>query len=270
MTNPNSQQLDERTQAQLDRYIDGGLTADENAAFEKRIEQEPLLRAELGLQQKLSDTLASSTYTAPQIPPALRDRLAAGEASAPSLSIRPAQHQASQKASAQTSRRAFWNQPALRWAAVFAFAFLAGVGLWLDQRGDEQPSYSELQYVNVASVYQQSIDAGFEPDWVCDNRRFTETIEEKLNVTLALAAMPTDRRMLGLSYVPRARADTVVMLGKFNEEPVLVFFDRPQFVEQFYDLGVNNDLNVHEREIAGLRVVEVSASPDPVFLNYLD
>ncbi|MEM9346319.1 MAG: hypothetical protein AAGB26_06865, partial [Planctomycetota bacterium] len=125
------------------------------------------------------------------------------------------------------------------------------------------------QYVEVAKVYQNEVEAGFTPDWVCDNQRFTETVQEKLGRTIALNPMPDDRRMLGLSYVPRARFDSVVMLAQYNDQDVLVFFDLAELADDFYTLEADDGLYVHQRDLGDLRMIEVSPEDMPVFLDYI-
>ena len=242
-------------QAMLDTYIDGCLTPEQAAAFEQRLAQEPRLQAEYQLQQRIDHaierTISAESQHAGFTPEQLRDMLSREQPPAPGPTR-------------------LWPGPAtLRWAAMVALAVLIGGGAFLLSRSGEPEDYAELQYITIAAVYEEELQQGFEPDWVCDNQRFTETIQEKLGQQLALAQMPGDRRMLGLSYLPRGRADSVYMLGRFDGQPVLVFFDHPQFVDQFYDQAVSEGRFAHTRDIGQLRAIEVSSHPEPVFLDFL-
>ncbi|MEM6507461.1 MAG: hypothetical protein AAF711_18645, partial [Planctomycetota bacterium] len=157
-----------------------------------------------------------------------------------------------------------------RWAAYSGIAAaIAIAAVLLLMNTWSQIGYDELQYVEVAKVYQSEVEAGFTPDWVCDNQRFTETVQEQLGRTITLNLMPDDRRMLGLSYVPRARFDSVVMLAQYNDRDVLVFFDLAELTDDFYTLEVDDGLYVHQRDLGDLRMIEVSPEDMPVFLDYI-
>ncbi|MEO0475070.1 MAG: hypothetical protein AAF085_03740 [Planctomycetota bacterium] len=248
--------LDDATRAELEDYMDGRMTAEQRAAFQQRIEDDPVLAAEFKLQQRVDDAIgrlhAADMQRVASTRDAMLDRLRQGS---------PAEMTEPVKAS---------RSPVFRWAAFGGIAaVIALAAILLFSSIGPNDSYEDMQFVEVATVYQDEVEAGFAPDWVCDNQRFTETIQEKLGRTVALSPMPDDRRMLGLSYVPRARQDSVVMLGQYSDQDVLVFFDLAELADEFYALEVNDGLYVHQRDLGDLRMIEVSPEEMPVFLDYV-
>ena len=254
----NNSPLDDETAEHLDDYLDDRLDAAARAAFEARIACTPDLEAECLLQNRLNQTLHSigtpeaGHQDAKQIQDLLTGSSPASKPVAASLTV--------------------WHKPIMRYAALLAFAAIVGLGLWagLNQNGSDDGGYLNTQIVDVDAVYTHTIEQGFEPDWVCDNERFTRTISDKLGETITLASLHSDRQMLGLSYLPRARTDTLMMLGRVREKPVLVFFDQPNLVEPFYDLDVPEGLFIHQRDVGKLRVIEVSTESEPIFLDFLE
>ncbi|MEM1353457.1 MAG: hypothetical protein AAGC44_02635 [Planctomycetota bacterium] len=255
MTNPQHQRLDDATQAELEDYMDGRMTAEDREAFECRMQDEPALAAEYRLQQRVDDSigrlLAADMGRVASPPSQIRDRL--------------------RRVSVETpTPRTLLHSTVFRLAALggVAAAIALAAVLLLTNAGPSD-GYDELQFVEVGTVYQNEVEAGFKPDWVCDNAQFTQTIQETLGRKVALNPMPNDRRMLGLSYVPRARFDSVVMLGRYNGQDVLVFFDLATLADDFYSLEVNDGLYVHQRDLGDLRMIEVSPQDMSVFLDYV-
>jgi len=246
---------DDTGRDRLEDYLDGRLSADQRAAFERLMRDDPALSAEVELQRRVDRTLgrvlSEEMARVSASPDVIRDRLK----QASSAAAKP--------------RRGVLRSPVFRWAAIGGIAALIALAAALLLMPSEPGPYDELQFVAVNRYFQEQVADGFKPDWVCDNQRFTETIQETLRRTLTLEPMPADRRMLGLSYVPRARLYSVVMLGRYNEQPVLVFFDLTNLADEFYDLEVGDGLHVHQRELGDLRAIEVSPYDEPVFLQYL-
>lgn len=259
MKNHNDMPLDDQTANLLDDYLDDRLAPADRAAFEALIASSPELEAECLLQKRLNQTLcnieALEAGDSAQGIQKFQDRLA--DALPPARPV----------ATSPTMTR---HRPIMRWAAILGFAAIVGLGIWfgLGQQG-AGPGYPDIQIVDVGAIYTHTIEQGFEPDWVCNDERFTQTIHEKFGETITLASLHTDRRMLGLSYLPRARNGTLMMLGHIKEKPVLVFFDRPNLVEPFYNLDVPEGMFIHQRDVGRLRIIEVSTQPQPVFLDSL-
>lgn len=253
--------IDDATLAELDAYIDGTMPLDQREAFEQRLQDDPALAAQYELQGRIDQSLdrlfgGEMQRVAPSAD-VIRDRLAL------------ATDQVAERGNAGPLRSPLFRLVGIGGLAAAVLVIAATLLLNPDGPGGTGDGYDELQYVAVNTFYSDQIDAGFTPNWVCDNQRFTETIQDKLSRTMALAAMPNDRRMLGLSYVARARADSVVMLGRHNDQPILVFFDRANLADDFYDLDVAPGLHVHQRDFGDLRAIEVSPNATPAFLDYL-
>ena len=274
MTESHTPEIDEQTLALLEDYLDDRLAPDLRAGFEARLAAEPGLQEELDLQQRIDGVLEGFGSHGAERERQILAQITAQVGAQPSperMTPAPMPVEAAAVA-AERSRWRFPRSPVIRIAAMVAVAALIGVGTWLviQPPGGPTTPYQEIQVVQVQQVYQDTIDQGFEPDWVCDEQRFTQTLDETLGSSLALLSMPDDRHMLGLSYVARGRTNTVYMLGKSKGQPVLVFFDRVNLIEPtYYNLDLPNGVYLHRRTLGNIEAIEVSGDSVPAFLDFL-
>jgi len=76
-------------------------------------------------------------------------------------------------------------------------------------------------------LYQDSLDRGFKPYYVCDDPvRFAGQFDKKVGVPLRLAEMPDYKQMVGIAFLGGVSRNTTAMLGRVNDKPVLVFVDK--------------------------------------------
>ncbi|MEM9108986.1 MAG: hypothetical protein AAGC72_03090, partial [Planctomycetota bacterium] len=157
MTNPKQPRLDDATRTELEDYIDGRMTSENREVFERRMQDDPALIAECQLQQRVDDALdrllTADMQRVASPPSVIRDRLRQSSEAGP-------------KPIKMLSSTVF------RWAAYSGIAAaIAIAAVLLLMNTWPQIGYDELQYVEVAKVYQNEVEAGFTPDWVCDNQR---------------------------------------------------------------------------------------------------
>jgi hypothetical protein len=151
-------------------------------------------------------------------------------------------------------------------AASLLFVLAAVAWQWRPFASDE-PFY---QSKALAAIYRQTVEAGFVPYYECDDmQRFADTFEHRQGVRVALAEMPPDRGMLGLSYLGGLSRHSTSMLGQVHGTPVLVFIDvtandRPGSSI----IAAQDGLNVFRRQANGLVLYEVSPLEQPQLLTY--
>lgn len=235
----------------LDRYLDGLMPEPEAKAFERDLAADPRLEEAAALQRAIDSAVLG------QVPDdaGRADRLLAAlpAADAPTLV-------------AGRAGRPVW----LKAAAVVVLLVLGAAAAYMQLRptpGLNRSTYQEV-VVEVGPAYTAMVEAGFEPEWVCDRALFRSSCEQWVGRPLELAALPADRSMLGMSYVDRGLGRTVAMLGRVDGEPVVVIIDKPG-ERRHYRLDPPAGLHVHEVVADGLRLIEVSPRDTPVFLEYL-
>jgi hypothetical protein len=148
---------------------------------------------------------------------------------------------------------------------------LASLVFWqFDQRKTSEIVYQRKPLVDL---YQDSLDRGFRPYYVCDDPvRFAAQFEKQLGVPLRLAEMPEHKRMAGISFLGGVSRKTTAMLGRVNNEPVLVFVDElskddDQMQEQ---VGENGQFHVSRATKDGLVFYEISKFKDGQFIEYFE
>ena len=76
-------------------------------------------------------------------------------------------------------------------------------------------------------MYKEELRTGFEPDWVCeDDAEFARAFVEHFQVPLLLSSLPGDVEALGLAYAHVLSSETIYLLARVEDDPVLVFVDR--------------------------------------------
>lgn len=143
-----------------------------------------------------------------------------------------------------------------------------GVGVWSQL---DRPSVEPVDSIRqVAMVYHEKISDGFRPYYVCDDPvRFAETFQCKVGQRLALATMPAERKMLGLSYLGGISRETVAMLSEVEGKPVIVFVDRQDKPGLEEALQCDDpDLNVFVERKHGLVFLEVTPHASAKIIEY--
>jgi len=190
----------------VEAYVEGRLTGDDLAAFERSLADQPSLRAQVELLVRIE---ASVRRVAD--PPPL-ERLAAIADDA-----------------VRTHRADTMRPAPRRWLAVAAGLAAAVVGGWLIVAALRQPggAYDAGPRVTFAQAYHQWADQGFQPQWVCkDDQEFADTFRTAFGQGLVPLEPPAGVRLLGLAYCHSLSRGTIGVLAVVDGRPVAVFIDR--------------------------------------------
>lgn len=249
----------------LDAYLDQQLTEEERIQFEKSARDQPKVAEQIELQEEIDASL--KRMCAPPAVPRLKlpslAELQADEVSPVDSADRSTTNRRNDKGfesaagNRSVSRR--WVLAALATAAAVAWLYVGGE-LFVPS-GREQIAFHQRP---LTEVYQECVDQGFSPYWVCDDEiTFAKTFEKRQGVKLRLAEMPPSQQMVGLSYLAGLSRKSTSMLALVNDQPVIVFIDRIEndwgpATGDFAELG----LTVTRTEKNGLVLYEVSPVPN--------
>ena len=254
-----------RSEQLLEAYLDHQLDENERRQFDDAAQRDPEILKEIERQEKIDASL-TKMFTPPSKPrfvlPSLESLQAeadAPDAAAETALVEPARRSDSdsQKRSNGVSRRLVLA--ALATAAAVAW-LIVGAELFAPS-GREQIAFQQRP---LTEVYHECVSQGFSPYWVCDDETtFANTFEKRQGVKLKLDEMPSNRRMVGLSYLAGLSRKSTSMLAEVDEQPVIVFIDRIEndwhpATGTFSDDG----LTVTRTEKGGLVLYEVSPVPD--------
>lgn len=160
------------------------------------------------------------------------------------------------------------------WALVLAASvlFLVGLLIWQSSKSDSPPDV-KYNRQSLAMLYKDTVDRGFKPYYVCDEReRFAAEFETRLGVPLRLAEMPEHKQMVGITLVGGVSRITTSMLGLVNDEPVLVFVDTlsNDDEEMRAQVGKTDGYHISRTAKHGLVFYEVSGFEDPQLIEYFE
>ncbi len=240
--------------AQLDAYVDGLLTDDQRAEFERRLAADSGLRDALALQQSI-DAAVRRRFT-----PSASDALVAHVRQAAAVNGRPGVAVRMQK----PPRRRHW----LAVAALLALTCVSGWQIisYLRPQPVFDP-YAGQHYRTFETVYRDELADGFAPDWVCESDEiFAQTFQKQLGQPLLLAQLPPGDAMVGLAYCNSLSRRTIHMLARAGHASVLVFVDKIDF-DARPTVAAESGLNLFRRELGTLVLYELTPLPAPRFLD---
>jgi hypothetical protein len=243
----NPSQLDE----QLDLFLDGQLTGEPLAAFERVLAGDASLRERVERQRAINDSLRRTFRpAAASIGPELAGRLKSLGTNVPAMSDPPAP--------IKVDFGSRWR--IVKFAAAAIVLITLGITAWQVNR----PA-GGLPRTDLADLYQRVVENGFKPAFVCTtDHEFAKTIDDRFGQPMLVAAAP-NIELVGWAYGPNYKAltlsrDTLVLLAKVDQKPTLVFIDRkdqamrPRFVQV-------GDLSMHKKELGDLVMYEVIPGP---------
>lgn len=270
--------------AQLERYLDDALPAEQRTEFEARLERDEEARAALALQRRLDASLRRKLAppSVAQLEPILDGARSAaahtnGHAGhhhgvadlATALELTPATGAGESAPLRRHESRWSWPRR-LAVAAVLALVFVLG---WF-ALVESQPAgrYAVGEPRSMVDVYRSRAEIGFAPDWRCESEQiFIETFQETLGQPLRLAEedMPADISMLGLAYDNVLTPRTIIMTGLVEGEGVLVFIDRNGPTRPATVSG-ESGLQVFQREVGNLVLYELTPLDSSRMLKYFE
>lgn len=225
--------------ADLDAYIDGRLSGQRLQDFERRLESEPRLRAELQAHRELEGALRTAFSV-----PLARSGAAPAAARAPKPWLR---------------------LPLVRVAAAVVVATLLGV-LALSVLGPEARHRPDV----LLAVYRTTVERGFKPEVVCTtNEEFAGWTKHAFGVALTPAALPASIELLGWSRAPVFSSYTGVLLARVDGREVVVLIDRRDMVAGRLALLRGPELQVFSAQVGPLALHEVTPLGHPSIANLL-
>ncbi len=243
-----------RLSRDIDRYLDGLLSAAERADFERQLKSDPALAAELDLQQRIDSSLRGRFA-----PPAVIEATTAAKMNR-AASNRPMRIGAGLAAAAAIAIAGYVAWPTARQ--------LLGLG------GRKGPTPIHFVQVGAGEAYRTQVDSGMKPEWVCkDDAEFAATLEKAVGESLVVAAAP-GLDVIGWSYNPiegdKSRGVfsgyTMYLLTRVEGEPVVVMIDRTAY-DKPVEVDSDSGLHVFRRQIGGAVFYEVSPLEAPKVLE---
>ena len=254
--NPNSEKLSPADAELLELYLDGQLEAERSAHFEKRIAAEPGLKAVVRQQTEL-DGLLGQWCQPPAVDSTFVARLGDGDSASHDQQPSEQPDKVVLRATKPRSPES-WRQRGLAAVALLACALTWVFFGWEQLKSLVTPEQGYTQ-TTVAQLYQDAVQAGFEPDWLCkDDQEFAQTFHDRQGTGLLLNPLPQDVRMAGLAYREGFTEQATCMFAYADEQPVLVIAARSaEISERLLQVG-DQGLSVFTRELGDLTLVEVS------------
>jgi len=235
----------------IDAYLDDLLPAPERAAYERRLEREPRLRALLDQQRQIDEALAR-VFT----PGAARERILAN------VRERSGTEARSSRAVRSTIGRGL---------AVAAALALSAAAIWFGWNPAERTAQrfptKPHQNMSLVEIYEYEISTGLEPSWICkDDEEFIEAFRQRYRQPLVLASGQPGIEALGLAYSDAFGRYATMLLARVDQTPVLVFINTAK-----RDPGRTADpqshLNVFQRRLGKLVLYEVTPLKEPHLLE---
>lgn len=236
---------------QLEAYLDGLMSESERAQFERELERNSHLAAEVALQARIDASLQREF-------PAV---------------VAPAAHLAAFERHLSTATEGpIPTAVTIRWPWMTGLAAAVAAGivfmLWFgESRDPREPSFTARP---LAQVYKQTVAEGFEAYYECrDDARFADTFERRQGVALHLADLPVGSAMKGLSYLGGLSRETTAMLCNVEGHPVMVFVDRDEKDQPLAAEESDPALKVFREERDGLVFYEVTPLDEPTMTQYM-
>lgn len=166
----------------------------------------------------------------------------------------------------------------LRWLAIIGGGLAAGiaavVAMSLITQGPGSPSANPDFRPRLAAefVYDTSVSMGFRPEWRCESDdEFAIAVRDRLGTAMVVPLATTGIELVGWGYSDRYGAviisdDTMVLLARVEGEQVVVFVDRAGGKVNTNARGSSTALNVFERTVGPLMLVEVTPRSEPGIL----
>ncbi len=224
-------------------YCDGELGPEERAEFEKAMANDPKLRAEVELQNRIDASL--------------RDVFSAEISEEKSTIIRSG-----------GTATFFWRAAAVLFFAVSMFVVYRQL---MNQFGSKSepglPSAYMLAQTTMSEYFEDAMTNGFEPAWVCSGKQFDDTFRKRFGYRILVDKLPANIKLSGLGYAFTRSDQTVTVFIHVDDEPVLLF------VEPYWVRGelspMTEGLYRHERAMERLLIYEVSRFEKPKILDHI-
>ena len=236
---------------ELDLYLDGLLSADRAAAFERAMAADPALAEQVRSQRAIDAGLRQAFAYEP--------RHALGRTPAPQATP---QHSA---AAGMSLRLADWRRQAF---AVAALVVLAAGVIWMNLTPGSARRGDAIKDLPPDTAYVNLIASGFAPQFVCTtDEAFAKAVRERFGQALLVATTPS-LELLGWAYDAGYRTrvlgnDSLILMAKVDGKEVIVVMDRLT-TDRPLAQPTTPDIHLHRRVVGQLVVYEVSRSATPL------
>ena len=259
----------------LDGFLDDTLTPEQREVVEKAIKTDAELATDIDLQNRIDQSL-QKMFVPQQVPTfdfaAIKAAAEADVATDGNDVVVDLDLLAAAEGADRLNNRTLPNSK-IRIAKVLVAALAASLvwgffGVQLFRNGPTEIAFERRPLVEV---YQDCVDGGFQPYWVCDNEKlFASTFEKRQGVALKLAEMPPGMKMVGLAYLAGVSRQSTSLLAEVDGEQVIVFVDR---IANDGELESGDfadaSLNVYKSRKNGLVFYEVSPLENPEVMDFL-
>ncbi len=240
-----------QSMASIDRYLHGEMPESEVALFERRLEAEPWLRAQVDAQRAL-DAVLKGNFTPPPPPAAPpREPVPAGRPPVPILG-----------APLSIPRGVLMLVGAL----AAAGALTVGVALWPERLTPAAPPAD-------SAILEREMAHGEVPDAAPrDAEQLGILVSQKLGRPIRLTEGP-GIRYLGVRPADGGSPLRVAIVAEVSGARALLLADLAAHGaadSKPSTSRVSDSLYAHERTQGGIRIVELSASPSPALLGRIE
>lgn len=208
---------------ELDLYLDGQLSAEQAAAFERRMMATPALRAEVDAARSIDNNLRE-LFAVPS-----------------DLNV-PVTTQ-------QSTSVPWWRR---RWFAAAAAILLLFIGYAVSPWSRVMPPSA------LAQTYFAQVDKGFIPEVVCTTpEAFATWTQTQFKEPLTPATLPASIQLLGWSKTKLISDYTGILLAKVDGKEVIVLMDSTMYSKKLDDTYMHG-LHAYETTMGKVRVIEVT------------
>ncbi len=241
----------------LDAYLDGQLDPEQARTFEEKIVSNEKLRQDVELQYRIDRGLRAK-YAPPHR--LQQEFLAVIEPISPKTTVL-----------IPSGNKALWYNKTLWYLAIAIGLVGIAAFIWnLELRQTRTPLAGEYNTKKLTEIYQQSVDEGFHPKWLCDDdHEFAQTFQRRQGQALVLKQLPEGSEMAGLAYLGGFSPSTTTLMCWVEKQPVMVFVDRVAWDEKPELVIGAEGLNVFRDVISGLVLYEVSPHDQPTVMTHL-
>lgn len=219
--NPTSQAPGSDPRAQLEAYLDGMLEGEALTAFERSVAMDSTLKAEVEAQRAINASLGRLFHRAEAV------SLPSGAGEDGTATIQPPQLKLAGDGAlpGKGGARPAWLRrltPLLAVAAVVAAAF---AGLYFTGTISEWQAQNK-GLINPADYYARKVNAGFVPEWKCENAEQFVKLTKQWWKEGFLIPDTDDVKVVGWSYYdPVLSRDNRFILVTVGEEKVIIVID---------------------------------------------
>ncbi len=223
-----------RSPDDLDLYLDGQLSPEQAAAFERRMMASPAIRAEVDAARAIDNNLRT-LFVVPE------DIGVPHGASASQITP-------------------FWHR---RWFAAAAAILLLVTAYAVSPWSRLMPASAPAQ------IYFAQHDKGFVPEVVCTTpEAFAQWTNAQFKEELTPATLPESIQLVGWSKTKLISDYTGILLAKVDGKEVIVLMDSTMYTKEVPDTYMHG-LNAFETTMGKVRLIEVTPFNTPRVTPYI-